>query len=57
MMVMVNSFDDTIGSRRLNYIGIEVLMVVIVKTSSSGMVKFYQTTQCKNLEGSHLQKV
>jgi hypothetical protein len=28
MMVKVNSFDDAVGSRRLNYVGFEVLMVV-----------------------------
>jgi hypothetical protein len=46
MMVMVNSFDDAFGNRRLNYkyVGFEVLMVVTMKTASSGMVKFYQTT-------------
>jgi hypothetical protein len=47
MMVMVNSFDDdAFGSRRLNYVGFEVLMVVTMKSAFSGEVKFYQTTQC-----------
>jgi hypothetical protein len=54
---MVKSFDDAFRSRRLNYIGFGILMVVTMKTASSGMVKFYQTTRCQNLEDNTLQKI
>jgi hypothetical protein len=57
MMVMVNSFDYAFGSRMLNYVGFEVLIVVAMKVASAGKVKFYQTTWCHILEDTTLQKV